>query len=88
MKAVYGELLIGDRGSRKKVLSDYALMPQASMVPHEEVLAFVLHRKLHGRGVGWIDVHLLASALAAHMQFWTADAPLAEMAKELGIAYR
>jgi predicted nucleic acid-binding protein len=85
---VYGELLIGDRGGRKQFLSSYERMHQASMVPHHEVVAFVRHRNLHGRGVGWIDVHLLASALAERLQLWTTDRYLAAMAKDLGVAYR
>ena len=85
---VYGELLIGDRGGRKNILSAYERMHQASMVPHHEVVAFVRHRSLHGRGVGWIDIHLLASALAERLQLWTADQHLAAIAKDLGVAYR
>jgi hypothetical protein len=42
---------------------------------------------LHGRGLGWIDVHLLASTLAERMQLWTADADLFEAAEALGVAY-
>jgi predicted nucleic acid-binding protein len=84
---VYGELLIGDRVGRVKLLAAYDDMLQASPVPHSDVIAFVRHRALHGRGVGWIDVHLLASALVGRLQFWTADARLFAMAKELGVAY-
>jgi hypothetical protein len=85
---VYGELLIGDRGGRKKFLDDYALMHQARPAPHQEVVTFVRERKLHGRGVGWIDVHLLAAALAGGHQLWSADPRLASLAEELGAAYR
>ena len=60
---VYGELLIGDKGGRKALLAEYKHMDQALIVPHPDVVAFVRDRKLHGRGIGWIDVHLLASAL-------------------------
>ena len=60
---VYGELLIGDRGGRGKLLAAYQQLHQAMLVPHREVVAFVRHRDLTGRGVGWIDVHLLASAV-------------------------
>jgi len=42
---------------------------------------------LHGRGVGWIDVHLLASAIVERLQLWTADPRLAAVAGELGVAY-
>jgi len=84
---VYGELLIGDRGARAKLLADYELMRQARIVPHREVVAFVRARGLHGRGVGWIDIHLLASALVERLQLWTADPRLALLAEELGVAY-
>jgi predicted nucleic acid-binding protein len=84
---VYGELLIGDRGGRKALLADYERMDQAPVVPHPEVVAFVRDRKLHGRGIGWIDVHLLASALVARLDVWTTDPALATVAKELGISY-
>jgi hypothetical protein len=43
---------------------------------------------LHGRGVGWIDVHLLASAIVGRLPLWTADPRFCEVAKELGVAYR
>lgn len=84
---VYGELLIGDKGGRKSLLANYARMDQAPVVPHPEVVAFVRERTLHGRGIGWIDAHLLASALVGRLNLWTTDPPLAALAKELGIAY-
>ena len=84
---VYGELLVGDRGGREKLLSSYGLMEQVPAVPHNEVVAFVRARKFHGRGIGWIDAHLLASALVGRVRLWTADGPLRAIADELGIAY-
>lgn len=84
---VYGELLIGDNGGRQNLLAAYRLIPQAAAVPHLEIVEFVRHRKLSGRGVGWIDVHLLGSALVGRFRFWTADQRLAEIAKELGVGY-
>jgi predicted nucleic acid-binding protein len=85
---VYGELLVGDRGGRQELLSSYERMEQLPAVPHSDVVAFVRARKFHGRGIGWIDAHLLASALVGGVQFWTADRPLGAIADELGIAYR
>ena len=58
---VYGELLIGDRGGRIKLLAAYEQMRQAAIVSHSDVVQFVRKRGLYGRGAGWIDVHLLAS---------------------------
>ena len=84
---VYGELIIGDKGGRRALLSDYERMDRVPLVSHTEVVAFVRGRKLNGRGIGWTDAHLLASALVAHVQLWTADSPLATIATELGIAY-
>jgi predicted nucleic acid-binding protein len=86
-RLVYGELLSGDRGGRAALLNSYALLPSAPEVPHEEVVAFVRARRLHGRGLGWVDVHLLASALVGHFWVWSADARLMEVANELEIAW-
>lgn len=85
---VYGELLIGDRGGRRKLLTAYEQIQQASFVPHDDVVAFVRHRDLQGRGVGWIDIHLLASALVERLQLWTADPRFAALAIEIGVAYQ
>jgi predicted nucleic acid-binding protein len=84
---VYGELFIGDTGGRTVLLADYERMPWAPTVPHEEVVAFARNRKLHGRGVSWIDVHLLAAALLSQTPVWTADVRFAAIARELNIAY-
>src|SRR5437899_1308787 len=84
---VYGELLIGDVGGRKQLLDDYEQMHQATVVAHDDVVAFVQGRRLHGRGVGWIDAHLLASALVGRLKLWTTDPRLAVVATELGIGY-
>ncbi|MEO6237266.1 MAG: PIN domain-containing protein [Vicinamibacterales bacterium] len=84
---VLGELLIGDKGGRKRLLADYGLIGQAPVVPHGEVLTFVRERRLYGRGIGWIDAHLLASALVGRVSLWTADRRLAAAATELGISY-
>jgi hypothetical protein len=62
-------------------------MYQASTVPHREVVAFVHARNLLGRGIGWIDVHLLAPAIVGRMPLWTADLRLSALAKEIGIAF-
>jgi predicted nucleic acid-binding protein len=85
---VCGELLAGDRGGRQELLSSYERMEQVPTMPHSDVVAFVRARKIHGRGIGWIDAHLLASALVARVQLWTADGPLVTISHELGIAYR
>lgn len=84
---VYGELLIGDRGGRTPLLTHYEQMHQAPVVAHGDVVAFVRDRQLHGRGIGWIDAHLLASALVGRLKLWTADSRLALVARELRVSY-
>jgi predicted nucleic acid-binding protein len=84
---VYGELLIGDMGGRKQLLANYEQMHQAAVVPHADVVAFVRNRRLHGRGIGWIDAHLLASSLVGRLKLWTTDPRLMALAQELGVAY-
>ncbi len=84
---VFGELLIGDRGGRRKLLATYEQMHEAEMIPHRDVVEFVRSRDLHGRGVGWVDVHLLASAIVGRLKLWTADPRLHTVADELGVAY-
>jgi len=85
---VYGELLIGDIRGRKQLLHEYEQMHQAPRVAHDDVVSFAHDRRLHGRGLGWIDAHLLASALVGRLKLWTTDQRLAAVAAELGIAYR
>jgi predicted nucleic acid-binding protein len=84
---VFGQLLIGDRGGRLKLLDSYLKMHQAQAIPHGEIVDFVRARKLFGLGVGWIDVHILASAVVNRMQIWTADPRFAAAAKDLHLAF-
>jgi len=84
---VLGELLIGSPGGRRKLLSSYILMPQAPTVPHGEVVTFVQQRSLFGRGIGWIDAHLLASSLTVGCRLWTADESLSGIARALGVSH-
>lgn len=84
---VHGELLIGDRGGLRALLADYERIPKAPTISHGDVVTFVRTRRLHGRGAGWIDVHLLASAIVGRVQLWTADQRLSALAVELGVGY-
>jgi predicted nucleic acid-binding protein len=84
---VLGELLVGDKGGRRQLLADYVLMHQVPVVRHGEVVEFVRQRRLHGRGIGWIDAHLLAAALVSRVSLWTADPRLAGSATDFEIGY-
>ena len=84
---VFGELLIDDKGGRRKLLDAYEQMHHATPVPHGDVVAFVRERRLHGQGAGWIDVHLLASAIVGRYRLWTADPRLAALAEKFDLSY-
>src|SRR5690242_18311381 len=68
---VYGELLIGDSRGRTRLLNSYDLIQRVPSVDHTEVATFVRSKKLYGKGIGWIDAHLLTSALVADTFLWT-----------------
>ena len=80
---VIGELACGTLRNRDELLSLLEALPQVPPAEHGEVLDFVSERNLDGRGLGWIDMHLLASALIANCNVWTLDKALAAAAIEL-----
>jgi predicted nucleic acid-binding protein len=82
---VIGELACGTLARRREVLSYLDALPRAPLVDHDEVRDFIEMHGLSGRGLGWIDVHLLASARLAKLPFWTADKRLAAVARTLGL---
>jgi len=57
------------------------------VVPVDEVLFFIDRNNLSGKGLGLVDVELLASALLADVPLWTSDRRLKTEASRLGIAY-
>jgi len=85
---VVGELACGNLKNRGEVLGLLGELPSAPVVTHAEALAFIERRALVGRGIGYIDVHLLASALlAGTARLWTRDRRLAAVAENLKLAY-
>lgn len=83
---VHGELALGGLGShRESVLSQLDWLPEAPLVADHEVMRLIGARRLSGRGIGWVDVQLLASALVAGAGLWTFDIRLATVAAELDV---
>ena len=85
---IVGELACGNLRNRATVLSLLEALPMASLVEHEEVLAFIENHNLMGKGLGYIDVHILASAVLTGVPLWTLDRRLAKAAEELHREYR
>lgn len=84
---VLGELACGTIKNRREVLYLLSKLPAAPTVTDGEALAFIESRVLMGRGIGYVDVHLLASAaLAGTVRLWTRDRRLAAVAADLDLA--
>jgi predicted nucleic acid-binding protein len=83
---VVGELACGHLARREELLGLLQRLPPVEPVSHEEALGLVSAHQLAGSGLGWIDVHLLASARISGARFWTADRRLAAAAASLAIA--
>lgn len=85
---VVGELACGNLKNRGDILKLLGDLPSAPTAADIEVLEFIERRALMGRGIGYIDVHLLAAAvLSGDTRLWTRDKRLADAAKELGISF-
>ena len=84
---VIGELACGNLGNRQRVLALLQGLPRAPVASDDEVLTFVERRNLMGRGIGYLDAHLLASTVLAGAPLWTRDRRLVAVAQALGLAY-
>lgn len=84
---IVGELACGNLQDRADILSFLQLLPMSIEAEHEEVLSFIENNRLMGKGMGYIDVHLIASALLTGVPVWTLDKKLAQAADSLHIKY-
>ena len=82
---ILGELSCGNISNRKEVLSLLRTLRSIDLVLDEEVFILIEERKLFGQGLGFIDIHLLASAMIHQVPIWTRDKSLKRVAVELGI---
>ena len=85
---VVGELACGNMKNREEILSLLQTLPTAETAEHEEVLHFIEHNRLMGKGLGYIDLHLLVSALLTKIPLWTSDKRLKVVSAELNLSYR
>jgi predicted nucleic acid-binding protein len=84
---VIGELALGNLRQRELLMNAMSRQPRATVATDAEVLNFINRHALFGRGVGYVDVHLLAAArLTAGAVFWTYDKRLQDVAVRLGLA--
>lgn len=85
---VLGELACGNLKARTSVLALLRALPTAIMATDEETLAFIEQHNLMGRGIGYVDAHLCASARLSGAQLWTRDKRLRAISLALGSGYQ
>jgi predicted nucleic acid-binding protein len=83
---VIGELACGNLRNRSQVLELLQGLPAATVARDAEVLLLIEREQLMGRGIGYIDVHLLAAARLSHCRLWTQEHRLAAVAQVQGLA--
>ena len=84
---VIGELACGNIKNRREILALLRALPMATVADHDEAMRFIDNHRLMGLGLGYTDVHLLASAALSHMPLWTADKQLHAAALKLHLAF-
>ena len=85
---VFGEVAMGSSKQRKNALMLLPLLPSMEVASHTDVMKLVDEHQLYGRGIGYVDVHLLTSAVVRPgTQLWTRDKRLLAAARQLGIAF-
>lgn len=85
---VVGELAMGNLPERGATLQSLTDLPRATVAAPDEVLVLIEHQQLAGRGLGYVDVHLLASTLLTPgTRLWSRDRRLREVADELGVGF-
>ncbi len=82
---VIGELACGHLQNRQTLLGLLNGLPHVSVATDDEVLRTIENGRLMGRGIGFIDAHLLTSAMLSQTTIWTADKRLGAVASELGL---
>ncbi len=85
---VVGELACGNLRDRAQVLESLFDLPEVTTAFADEVLVFIEQHRLMGRGIGYVDMNLLASvALDESVRLWAIDRRLHSVAVDLGLAY-
>ena len=83
---VVGELACGTLRQRAVVLELLGKLPASTVITPDETLTFIDARRLMGRGLGYVDIHLLASAVLDDARLWSLDKRLDQAARALGVA--
>jgi predicted nucleic acid-binding protein len=84
---VVGEIACGSLAGRALTLDLLQLLPMATVAEFSEVLGYIERYKLYGKGIGYVDAHLLASAAIGGAKLWTRDKKLQAVTRDLGYSF-
>ncbi len=84
---IMSELAIGNFKNRKAILSLLDSIPKLSKLTHDEFIYFLEKNSFYGKGVGFIDIHLLGSTKLAGVKIWTLDKRLLKLARSQKLNY-
>lgn len=85
---IIGELACGNLQNRTEIISLLEALPTALVVEHQEILSFIEVRRVMGKGLGYVDIHILAAALLTGIPLWTLDRSLDKVAENFQCKYR
>jgi predicted nucleic acid-binding protein len=84
---IIGEIACGGIKNRYEIISLLNDLPSTDILDHSDIMEFIENRKIMNKGIGYIDVHLLGSALVSETPLWTFDKALRKIAIQLSIEY-
>ena len=84
---IIGELACGNLKNRKEILTLFQSLPSAPVADPDDLLYFIERNALWGKGLGFVDAHLLASAQLMGVPLWTSDNLLKKSAVKLKLSY-
>jgi len=85
---IIGELACGNIKNRQEIIPLLKELPQAPVVEFDEFLYFIEQNKFYGKGIGFVDIHLLASAKLGQLLLWTGDKRLQSASVDLNLKYK
>ena len=84
---IVGELACGNLKKRAEILSLLQALPTSIQAEHDEVMKFIENNRLMGKGLGYVDVHLLAAASLTGAPIWTFDKRLDDVSQEMWLSF-
>lgn len=84
---IIGELACGNIKNRNEIIAALQALPQSSIIEHDEIMIFIERNQIMGKGLGYIDIAILASSLVTTIPLWTFDQKLNTIAKKFKINY-